>query len=201
MTISIIFLWLSKILSLYSGLDYIIDDAIADPLTITSWILLRISSYRFTFIFIVIAIYLSYVLKVNLFEKGYNKVLRIIIIIYGVITTFYLLIVYVKGQMILELIAFIFVSLYMFVIYFPFMISCYSASKTTEVVVYKKAFISLAIMALCFILILINQLIDRIFIVVLSIQGYTPFYFAGLICTIIGIIGAYFGFIKPKAKD
>ena len=201
MVVSIIFSWLSKVLRLYSGLDYIIDDDVVDPGTMTSWFLLRITQFRLTFVFLMIAIYLSYVLKVNLFEKGYNKTHKIIVIFYGIIGSLYLLIIYFKGELIFDLIAFIIVSVYMFVIYFPFMKSCYTAARNVEDRVYKNAFLSLVVMALCFILILICQLIDRILIISLEILGYTPFYFAGWIFAIIGLIGAYLGYIRPKSNE
>ena len=50
LTLGIIFSWLSKVLSIYSGIDYIVYDSVKDPGTTTSWILLRISSFRISFV-------------------------------------------------------------------------------------------------------------------------------------------------------
>ncbi|MBY9005821.1 MAG: hypothetical protein KGD63_03600 [Candidatus Lokiarchaeota archaeon] len=201
MTISIIFTWLSKVLQLYSGLDYLVDDLVPDPETITSWFLLRITEFRFSFVFLMIAIFFSYILKVNLFAKGYNNLHRIIVILYGTIGIGYIFFVFFKGELLFDLIAFLIVSFYMFVIYFPFMKSCFSASKAVEQSVYKRAFYSLVVMGLSFILILVCQSIDRILIIVLDIFGYTPFYFAGWTFAIIALIGAYLGYIRPKSKE
>ncbi|MBN1215635.1 MAG: hypothetical protein JXA99_09390 [Candidatus Lokiarchaeota archaeon] len=201
MTISIIFSWLSKVLQLYSGLDYLMDDLVPDPGTLTSWILLRITEFRFTFVFLMIAIFISYVLKVNLFEKEYNKVQRIFVILYGTIGTLFIFLVFFKGELIYDLIAFLIVSAYMFMIYFPFMKSCLSASKEVEEKKYKMAFYSLMIMAISFILILICQSIDRVLIIVQDIVGYTVFYYAGWTFAIISLIGAYLGYIRPKSQE
>ena len=201
MVFSIIFSWLSKVIRLYSGLDYITNDSVLDPGTIESWFILRITEFRFTFVFLLVAIFISYVLKVNLFEKGYNQTHKLIVIGFGTIGVLYLLVIYSKGKLLFDLFAFIIVSVYMFMIYFPFMISCYKAGKNVEESIYKKAFFSLVVMALCFILILICQLLDRVLIIMEISPGYTPFYFAGWTFAIIGLIGAYLGYIRPKSRE
>ena len=121
--IAIIFSWLSKILVLYSGLDYLsYEESTSDPGTLASWIFLRISDFRISFIFLSIAIFLSYVLKVNVFEKGYNNIYKYLVVIYSIFTACFSLLVYQKDNTLLDALAFLFVFLLMSMIYFPFLI-------------------------------------------------------------------------------
>ncbi|MFW9770767.1 MAG: hypothetical protein ACFFBY_00855 [Promethearchaeota archaeon] len=92
--IAIIFSWLSKILVLYSGEEYIYNELAPDPGTPISWIVLRIIDFRISFLFLTIAIFISYILKVNVFGKGYNKVQKYLVVILGIITGGYSFIVH-----------------------------------------------------------------------------------------------------------
>ncbi|MFX1413395.1 MAG: hypothetical protein ACFFA2_06100 [Promethearchaeota archaeon] len=92
--IVIIFSWLSKILVLYSGEEYIYNELAPDPGTPISWIVLRIIDFRISFLFLTIAIFISYILKVNVFGKGYNKVQKYLVVILGIITGGYSFIVH-----------------------------------------------------------------------------------------------------------
>ncbi len=200
MVMSIIFSWLSKVVRLYSGLDYIVNDSVSDPGTPLSWFLLRIVAFRFCFLFITIAIVFSYILKVNLFGKGYNKIHETIVSIFGIFIGFYLLIVYQKGAMALELVAFLLVFVYMAMIYIPFMLSSIKAYKSVNEPIYKKAFLSLAIMAFSFMMILLNTLLDRL-LMIFGSPGYTIFYFLAWIFATNGIVFSYLGYIKPKSHE
>ena len=64
--------------------------------------------------------------------------------------------------------------------------------------IYRRAFPSLTIMAISFMLIFLNLLIDRIFILVFEIPGFTIFYYLAWAFTIVGIVSAYFGYIRPE---
>jgi len=198
--IAIIFSWLSKILVLYSGIDYVYNSVIPDPNTPISWVLLRITDFRLSFVFLTIAIYLSYILKVNIFEKGYNKGERIIVIIYFLFTALFSLIIYQRGNTLIDAFAFLFVFIFMAMIYFPFFVRSYQSFKSTGDKVFKKAFLSLALMSIFYILVPLNFLIDRI-LILLGGVGFSPFYFLAWIFVILGIIGAYFGYIRPKSKQ
>jgi uncharacterized membrane protein len=77
------------------------------------------------------------------------------------------------------------------------------AYKNTSMRNYRNAFLSLTIMSLSFILVLFCFLIDRIYIL-MGDFGFTLFYFMGWIFVIIGILGAYFGYLyfsKNENKD
>ena len=80
--VALIFSWLSKFLRLYSGLEYLVDPLAPDPMTVESWFLLRIVSFRFTMIFTIVALLYNYILKINLFEteeSTYSKIYNYII--------------------------------------------------------------------------------------------------------------------------
>ncbi len=193
--IAIFFSWLSKVHILYANFSYILDESpTPDPLTPLSWIILRISGFRISFLFISIATIISYFFKIKIFEKDFKKSRRITILIYGLFTIFYSLIIYQQAQIILDVLAFLFVFILMGTVYISFMRSTIQSFRNSSIVNFKKAFAWLAIMSLSFVLILFNFLIDRIFILMGSF-GFTLFYYLGWIFVIMGDMGAYFGYI------
>ncbi|TFG14879.1 MAG: hypothetical protein EU531_08860 [Promethearchaeota archaeon] len=196
-TIAIIFSWLSKVLILYSGIDFIMDRNLSDPGTLFSWIIYRIIDFRISFVLLSIAIYLSYVLKVKVFEKGYNAIERVIVIITFATTFLCSLFLYEPGNVLLDAIAFLFIFIFMTMIYFPFMFRSYQSYRLTEEDLFKKAFLSLCLMSLFFIMVPFNFLLDRLTILAGG-AGFTVFYFLAWIFVFLGIIGAYFGYIRPR---
>ncbi|MBA7516472.1 hypothetical protein ES705_08520 [subsurface metagenome] len=198
--IAIVFSWLSKIFALYSGIDYVeYNTILPDPGTPLSWILLRIVDFRISFVFLSIGIYLSYIFKVKVFGKGYNKVLRIVITLYAIITAGFALFVYQRGYTLYDVFAFLFIFIFMALIYIPFFIESFQSFKDTDNKVFKTAFLSLAIMAIFFILVPLSFLIDRILILAGG-PGFSLFYFLAWIFVIFAILGAYFGYIRPKSE-
>ena len=198
---SIVFSWLAKVIRLYGGLDYVASDDLPYPLTIESFFVLRIDNFRFAFIFIVLSLAFSYVLKVGVYQEEYDSKEKIFVIIFGVMTILYQIFIYERGVLILDLIAFMLVAFYAAFIYIPFFNHSVKNYKSVDDPIYKKGFLSLAIMALSLSLILVCMVIDRILIIVLDIYGYTPFYFIGWTLTLVAILGAYFGYIRPKSKE
>jgi hypothetical protein len=198
--IAIVFSWLSKVFALYSGIDYIeYNSILPDPGTPLSWILLRIVDFRISFVFLSIGIYLSYIFKVKVFGKGYNKVLRIIITLYAIFTAGFALFVYQRGNTLYDVFAFLFIFIFMAIIYIPFFIRSFQSYKDTDNKVFKTAFLSLAVMAIFFILVPLSFLIDRILILAGG-PGFSLFYFLAWIFVIFAILGAYFGYIRPKSE-
>jgi hypothetical protein len=63
---------------------------------------------------------------------------------------------------------------------------------------FKKAFASLILMSASFIAVFMNFLLDRIAIL-LTGQGFTVFYFMAWSFSLVGMIGAYLGYIRPRA--
>jgi hypothetical protein len=198
-TLAIVFSWLSKILVLYSGIDYIYNNLLPDPQTLESWILYRITDFRISFVFVTIAIFLSYILKVNVFEKGYNKILRIIVFIYAIFTLIYNIFIYQRGNTLFDVFAFFFIFIFMAAIYIPFFIRAFQSYKSTENQTFKIAFLSLALMCVFFVLILLNFFVDRL-LILLGGPGFSVFYFMAWIFGILGMLGAYFGYIRPKSN-
>ncbi|MFW9784345.1 MAG: hypothetical protein ACFFFB_18850 [Candidatus Heimdallarchaeota archaeon] len=190
---AIIFSWLSKIFVVLE-LNVIQDGSVIP------WIYNRISDFRISELFVTIAIFLSYILKVNVFEKGYKIVLKCIIIIYGVFSSAYVLFIYYVGNTLLDIIAFLIVFIYMVMVYAPFLRRAVESYRAVEERSYKRAFLSLAIMSISFILIFLSFAIDRI-LIFLGSPGFTLFYFLGWISAIIGIFGAYYGYIRPKSSE
>jgi hypothetical protein len=198
--VAIIFSWLSKILVLYSGVGYVYNTTLPDPGTLQSWFLLRIIDFRFSFFFLTIAIFISYILKVNVFEKGYNRIHKIIVIVYGIITLIYSLFIYARGNTMLDAIAFLLIFLYMAMIYIPFFISSYKSFTLAKTPTFRKAFLSLALMSICYILVPLNFLIDRLMIL-FGGPGFSLYYFLAWIFVLLAMIFSYFGYIRPKASE
>jgi len=198
--VAIIFSWLSKVLRLYTGLDYLLDPNIPSDGSILAEFLLRIVSFRFTFFFLTIGVSISYILRVKAFNEEYKSWEKYFVILFGILTGGYLIIIYNKSILLLDLIAFILIALYTAFVYGPFMSRSIKVARSVPERVYKTAFYSFALMAISFIFVLVFQFIDRIY-VVLGSPGYTPFYFMGMIAVIISILGAYLGYIRPGASE
>ncbi|MFX1571719.1 MAG: hypothetical protein ACFFB0_03145 [Promethearchaeota archaeon] len=191
--IAIVFSWISKVF-VVSQLTVEQDGSIG------AWIYNVISDFRLSEFFVVIAIFLSYILKVNVFEKGYNTIQRYVVIIYGIFSGFYVLIIYESGNTLLDVFAFLIVFLYMVMVYAPFLRRAIESYRAVDEKTYKQAFLSLAIMSVSFMLIFLNFATDRA-LIFLGSPGFTVFYFLAWSCAIIGIFGAYYGYIRPKASE
>jgi len=197
--LAIVFSWFSKVLVIYSSIDYVYNASIPDPGTFTSWIVLRIIDFRITFVFVTLGSLFSYILKINVFEESINQRQKLFIYIFGIFTVLYSIFIYVRGNTLLDVFAFLLVFIYMSMIYFPFFKRSFNAYRSINDPVIKNAFLSLAIMSLFFMLVLLSFLIDRI-LILFGDPGFTFFYFLGWSCLIIGIVGAYLGYIKPRSK-
>ena len=195
---AIVFSWLSKILIIYSGIDWIVDNSLPDPGTLQSFFILRILDFRISFLFVTIAILLSYIFEVNIFEKGYTRK-KLFAFTFAIFTAAYSFFVYVRNFLLLDVLAFLFVAIYMLIIYLSFVSKTFQAYKATRDEIYKKAFLSLSIMSICFILVFIMFLIDRI-LIFLGSTGFTFFYFMAWTSAVVGMLFAYLGYIKPKSK-
>jgi len=139
-------------------------------------------------------------LKVNVFEKGYNTLQKYITIIYGALTCLYALFIYKNENDLLDVGAFLLVFVYMVMVYAPFLRRAIESYRAVEGKSYKQAFLSLAIMSVSFMLIFLSFAIDRVFIF-LGSSGFTVFYFLGWIFAVVGIFGAYYGYIRPKSTE
>jgi hypothetical protein len=191
--IAILFSWISKIF-VVTQVNILQDGSII------AYLYNIVVDFRLSELFVTTAIFLSYILKVNVFEKGYNTIQKYIIVIYGVFSSAYILVIYENGNTLLDIIAFLIVFIYMVMVYAPFLRRSIQSYRAVEDKTYKQAFLSLAIMSISFMLIFLNFAIDRALIFLGSL-GFTVFYFLAWICAIIGIFGAYYGYIRPKASE
>ncbi len=191
--IAILFSWISKVF-------VVLQSTVVQDGSIVVWIYNRILDFRLSEFFVTIAIFLSYILKVNVFEKGYTAIQKYAVIIYGIFSGFYVLIIYETDNTLLDIFAFLIVFLYMVMVYAPFLRRAIESYRTVEEKTYKQAFLSLAIMSISFMLIFLNFAIDRV-LIFLGSPGFTLFYFLAWICAIIGIFGAYYGYIRPKSSE
>ena len=191
--IAILFSWISKVLVVYQV-------NMTQDGSLIVWFYNVISDFRLSELFVTIAIFLSYILKVNVFEKGYNKIQKFAVIIYGVFTCIYVLFIYERGNTILDIIAFLIVFIYMVLVYTPFLRRAIESYRGVQEKIYRQAFLSLAIMSVCFMLIFLNFAIDRV-LIFLGSPGFTVFYFLAWIFALAGIFGAYYGYIRPKTSE
>jgi hypothetical protein len=88
----------------------------------------------------------------------------------------------------------------MVLVYGPFLGRSIESYRAVEEKAYKQAFLSLAIMSFSFMLIFLWFAIDRVF-VLLGNPGFTAFYYLAWISAIVGIFGAYYGYIRPKSRE
>ena len=199
--LSVIFSWFSKIIVLTTEIDYVYNQPnVKFPNTPLNWLLFRIVDFRISILFVAIAVMFSYLLKVGVFEEGYNKFQRYLVFIFGAYVMFFTVIIYERGNTTIDAINFLNILIFMAVIYISFIIRLISAYKSVNDPTFKRAFLSLAIMSFSFIMTLVFLLIDRITIIMGS-QGFTVFYFLAWIVVIVGFLGAYLGYIRPKSTE
>ena len=199
--IGLFFSWLSKIIVLTTEYDYEYNQPdVKYPNTPLNWILFRIIDFRISILFVAIAVIYSYLLKVGIFEQGYSQIQRRLVFIFGGYTIFFTVVIYERGNTLLDAINFLNILIFMTIIYVSFIIKLMGAYKSVQDPNFKRAFLSLAIMSLSFILTFVFMLIDRITII-LGSEGFTIFYFLGWSSVIIGFLGAYLGYIRPKSKE
>ena len=201
LVIAVIFSWFSKIIVLTSEIDYVYNQPnVRFPNNPLNWLLFRIVDFRISILFVAISVIYSYLLKVGVFEKGYSKIQRLLVFVFGGYVIFFTVFIYERGNTLLDAINFLNILIFMAVIYVSFVIRLMKAYKTVNDPTFKRAFLSLAIMSISFILTFIFVLIDRITIIMGS-QGFTIFYFLAWSFVIVGFLGAYLGYIMPKSKE
>ncbi|WP_371805084.1 hypothetical protein [Candidatus Lokiarchaeum ossiferum] len=197
-TVAIIFSWLSKLILLIMevpSFDFV------DPTTPGFFIIARILQFRVSFILMVVGAYFIYMMKVKIFEEKANPIEKWIVRILSLITFAYSIIFVEQSNVLLDVIAFLFAFLTLMVVFIPFTIASFNMRKSIKGKVYKNAAFSLGIMGICFILILFNFLLDRLWMMIFNDDGYTFFYFAAWAMGILGAITAYIGYIRPEQQQ
>ena len=192
---------LSKVIVLTTNVDYVYNQPNVEyPNTPYYWIVLRIVDFRITIIFVIIGAFFSYLLEKNIFEEKVKKYYDVFLYGFSIYSIFFAIIVYERGNTLLDAINFLNAVIIMSVVYIPFMINCFRLYKAINDAPMKKGFLSLSLMSLCLFSVLICILLDRITILLEMSNGFTVFYFMAWSFVIIGFICAYLGYIKPKSR-
>lgn len=193
--VSIVFSFFSKILSVFFYTDYLEIDEVTVPNSILAWLLVRISYFRFTFMFINLAILFSYLFRKDLFHELSKPILNYLIFAFCGFNLFYSLCIFAKNFILLDLLLFLFTFLFQCLVYIPFFQHSLKSFKTLSNSSFKRNYLLLMIMSLSFIAVLLCILLDR-FLIFLGTSGYSLFYFISWIFVIFGIFSAYFGYFR-----
>jgi len=196
---SIIFSWVSKVLNAFSNIDYVINENVPDPNTPQSWILLRITDFRISYVFILVAIFISYLFRRKIFEKEIKRGNKYIIQGFTIFNLIFSFFIYQKGNLLFDILTFFFVFVFMTIVYVPFLLNAIKAYKSTDHPGFRKSFFFLSIMSLSYMSVLLCLLVDRVYIF-LGHFGFTIFYFLSWVFVIIGIISTYYGYLKLDIK-
>jgi hypothetical protein len=189
-TIGVVISWLAK---LFSG--YLLWN---DPVTdFETYVIRLVLDFRLLFVFVAIALYCSYVLRVKLFEKDYNHGELAVNLVFLVTIPVLCFVLVEKDNMLYTIVVFLVVFVNMLVVYSGFMKRALAQYKVANEK-FKGAFKALAIQALFFILTFLCFLLDQVVLAITAI-GFTVFYFAAWICAVVGIVLTYYGYIKPRA--
>jgi hypothetical protein len=193
--LSILFSWWSKIMSAFYVINYLRVDSVPSPKTPLSWFLLRISYFRFTFVFINLAILISFKFKKKIFNDDYSQAYNVSIYIFGLFNILFSIIFFIKGIVILDVIVFLLALFFESIVYVPFFTQSLKNFKLSSNSKFRNKFLNLMIMSISFILVLFCLLIDRV-LIFLGFQGYTFFYFLSWIFVLFGIFTAYGAYLK-----
>jgi hypothetical protein len=172
------------------------------PNDIMRWVLLRLGWYRFSFAFILISTYFSYLLKEAIFDTQRKKGRYFIILFICVAGSIFSIVTpSSENDTIYYLSIFLVVFLYVFIVYIEFIIKSISLYKHIEKTdtTYRTAILSLVIMAFCFIIAILMFVSDFVYKYLTDIEDYTVFYYLADVSILVGIISAYFGYVRPKA--
>nr|MDO8088405.1 hypothetical protein [Candidatus Sigynarchaeum springense] len=198
-TIGVVISWLAKIFSAFLGLDTIVISNFA------SYMIRMVLDFRLLFVFVAIALYCSYVLRVMLFEKEYKGGERAVNVVFLVTIPVLCFVLETSDAInsLYTIIVFLVVFLDMLFVYSRFMTHALAQYRAANEK-FKGAFKALSIQALFFILTFLFFLLDQVMIPIqesLGVEnaGYTVFYFGAWISAVVGIILTYFGYIKPRA--
>ena len=194
------FIFIAFLLVFTSRLTYYSLDVENYPNLISRWFLLRIGWYRFSFALIIVSTYFSYILKEAIFDSKRNKGMYVVMVLLGIGGIAFSLIsssTDAGADYYLHLGVFIVVFVYVCIVYIEFIIKSTKLFKHIEKTnkTYRNAILSLIIMAYCFISAMLMFVCDRLFIE----APYSVFYYLADVSILVGIIFAYFGYVKPKA--
>ncbi len=197
MFFAIIFSWLSKFILIQKNIT---GFNALDPNIPGFWLYSVILQFRVSFVLLVLAADITYILRVKIFDDMYNQVERWILIILSISTVLFALIAVEQDNIDLDVLSFLSVLVIMSYVYIPFIIASLKMYRLMKEPHYKSASLSLALLGLSFILVFISFLADRLMMMIFSSSGYTVFYFAAWGFVIVGTFAAYMGYIRTSRK-
>ncbi len=168
------------------------------PYPFTQKLLYLIGWYRFSFVFLIISTYFTYLLKEAIFDSKRKIGWHVFLILFGVGTIIFGLVTPSTedpADTYYHLGMFIMVFLYVFVVYIMFVmkaIKLYNHIEKSDKT-YRSAIFSLVLMACFFILAILMFVLDFL----LKTSDYSVYYFLADVSILAGIISAYFGYVKP----
>jgi hypothetical protein len=192
--LSILFSWGSKLLSTYYEIDYLEHAEIPVPKNIISWILVRISYFRTSFVFINLAILVSFEFELRIFNKDYHPSLRRFIYVLAAFNILFSIFFLNKLIVLFDVLLFLLTLIFECCVYIPFFFESFKNYKLASNPTFRKKFGNLMVMSISFILVLFCLLLDRIFIF-MELGTYSVFYFVSWLFVLIGIITAYLGYL------
>ncbi|MHA1672564.1 MAG: hypothetical protein ACTSYI_02965 [Promethearchaeota archaeon] len=195
---ALLFSWISKAINLYLEAPTFED---INPNMPGYLFLSRILQFRVSFAFITMAIFATQLFKVAVFETKNARRQNMVIGIYSLFVAAYSLIVVVQGNVLYDVLAFLFVTIDLCLVFIPFAVASLKVRKKMTDPIYRKASLALAVMAFAFIFIFVGFLTDRILIMTIRPDGYTFFYYAAWVSAILGSVSAYLGYIRPGQKQ
>ncbi len=164
-----------------------------------SALIILIENFRISFVCVVIALYLSFLLKSEVFEKALNTKLNLVYIVIGVIVGLISIIVYQWDYWLYDVFAFLAVLIYMILVYYPFMRSFVHLYRRVDYPKFKRALLSLAFMAICFVMVFICFLGDQL-ITMFTGMEYSVFYYLAWLFTIVGYLIGIFRLYRSESK-
>ncbi len=192
--LAILFSLFGKIITAVYGTTFLFFD----PITVA--FLGRIYASRFAFAFIIIGTWLTYTFGLRIFVEKANRGQRIIYVVYTIFTLVFTLVVYDPLNPVYTVISFVLILLLFILVYLPFLVKMLEKGKRITEKIYRRAFYSLSIMALCFICIFTSFLIDQLLLMFIYTR-FSIFYYLAWAFVIGANLSAYLGYIKPKSKS
>ncbi len=196
MTIAIFFMMLAKIYYLFFNAEFLVE---TDP---GFWFISRVLYFRFGFLFIATSTLCAHVFHVKVFEEKPAKWINYFNYIFGIFIMFWAMVVFLFKDLLLNLALFVFLMLYLLLVFAPFAKQSFRAGRSTLLEApFRKAFMYLGLMGVCFIWVLGFNMLDQLAHFIDNNITYSPFYFLGWIVHIVGMLCAYFGFLNPRARE
>ncbi len=196
MAIAIFFIMLAKIyVYQYNNGETLLQ---SDP---WFWFIARVMDFRFGFMFIAVSILCAQIFRAKVFDKTPGQWVNYLEYLLGIFTVGWAMIAFQFKNTFLNVLLFALLMGYLLLVFIPFSLKSFRSGRSTLVDErYRHAFIYLGLMGVCFIGVLGFNLVDQILHFFNNEVTYSIFYFLGWTSHLIGMLFAYFGFLRPKGQ-